>query len=36
MKNRYIIGYYNLANLVTLVGLACAVLACFMVSRGQS
>ena len=35
MKNKYIIGYYNLANLVTLVGLACAVLACFMVSRGQ-
>ncbi len=35
MKNKYIIGYYNLANLVTLVGLACALLACFMVSRGQ-
>ena len=35
MKNKYIIGYYNLANLVTLVGLACAVLACFMISRGQ-
>lgn len=35
MKNRYFIGYYNLANLVTLVGLACAVLACFMVARGQ-
>ena len=35
MKNRYIIGYYNLANLVTLVGLSCSVLACFMISRGQ-
>lgn len=35
MKNRFVIGYYNLANFVTLAGLMLAVLACFMVSSGN-
>ena len=35
MKNKYIIGYYNLANLVTILGLACAVLSCFMIAGGH-
>lgn len=35
MRNKYVIGYYNSANLVTLLGLACAVIACFMVAQGH-
>lgn len=35
MKNKYVIGYYNPANLVTVSGAACAMLACFMTARGH-
>ncbi len=35
MKNRFVIGYYNLANFVTLAGLMFAVLSCFMVASGN-
>ena len=35
MKNRFFIGYYNLANLVTLMGLCCALLACFLLAQGK-
>ncbi len=35
MKNKYVIGYYNPANLVTISGAMCAVLACFMTARGH-
>lgn len=35
MKNKLVIGYYNLANFVTLSGLACALLACFMITSGN-
>lgn len=35
MKNKFVIGYYNPANFVTLAGLACAVLACFTVAGGN-
>lgn len=35
MKNRFVIGYYNFANLITILGLACAILACFLLARGQ-
>ena len=35
MKNKFVIGYYNLANFVTLTGLVCAVLACFVAARGN-
>lgn len=34
MKNKYVIGYYNPANLVTISGAMCALLACFMTARG--
>ena len=33
MKNKLVIGYYNLANFVTLSGLACSLLACFMINE---
>lgn len=33
MKNKLVIGYYNLANFVTLSGLACSLLACFMIKE---
>lgn len=36
MKNRFLIGYYNLANLVTLLGLCCALLACFLLAQGNT
>lgn len=36
MKNRFFIGYYNLANLVTLLGLCCALLACFLLAQGNT
>ena len=36
MKNRFFIGYYNLANLVTMLGLCCALLACFLLAQGNS
>ena len=35
MKNKFVIGYYNLANFVTLTGLVCSVLACFMAASGN-
>lgn len=35
MKNKFVIGYYNLANFVTLTGLVCAVLACFVAASGN-
>lgn len=35
MKNKYVIGYYNLANLVTALGLACALLAWFLIDQKQ-
>ena len=35
MKNKFVIGYYNLANFVTVMGLACALIACFLIHRGQ-
>ena len=35
MKNKFVIGYYNLANFVTLSGLACSLLACFMITSGN-
>ena len=36
MKNRFVIGYYNLANLVTILGLCCALLACFLLAQGNT
>lgn len=33
MRNRYFLGYYNLANLVTSLGLACALLSCFLIAQ---
>lgn len=36
MKNRFVIGYYNLANLVTMLGLCCALLACFLLAQGNT
>ncbi len=35
MKNKFVIGYYNLANCVTLSGLACSLLAAFMIQGGN-
>lgn len=35
MKSKFVIGYYNLANTMTMLGLACAFLACFLLARGQ-
>ncbi len=35
MKNKLVIGYYNLANLVTVLGLSCALLACFLISQNH-
>ncbi len=35
MKNKFVIGYYNLANFVTLTGLVCAVLSCFIAASGN-
>ncbi len=35
MKNRFVIGYYNLANFVTILGLLCALLSCFLIEQGH-
>lgn len=35
MKNRFFIGYYNLANLVTILGLCCSLLACFLMAQNN-
>ena len=35
MKNRFVIGYYNLANFVTILGLLCSLLSCFLIEQGH-